>query len=709
MHPESQPGPATIARKLGERARRNFRAIRDGVRRNHSQKEPPLQREPGDARAAHVKRRRRRWFIGTILVLLAYPVLGTLFLETGLFERVVRSEDLRVELQKPAWTLWPGHFHVAGARVLSNGDTQFKLEAKNLVVHVVPFSLLRKYFHVTALDADDVRYWMRVQVENKKGAEERLAAYPPLNDLPGNPTVEAPKARATEKKRGKPFTVQVEGIDVRVSDLWFMEYHYVGPGTLRGGFLVGPNRMRVATSVQHLGPGELRFGPEQVIADQFGGTIQVEIPELKPKEHANESFLELVSSNVFLKGHLKTLAHLGAYLHGMKVVGGAGPFETQVLLSKGALGDTSRFKYSTDKVGVRGKGFGVDTDIEIDANVGKAPRATGKAPGKDERAPSGEREITEARTPSDESVLPRIHSRSRASYVSLSNPEGAIFTVELAEHAHEVVLKTNRLGTMTDIDHAQIRFPVITTHDMDDLSALASKQGGMKAEGGEARASLAVDVDAHHVAKGPLRATVSDLRLDAGGMQFWGHADLACALRADLDHEVGDVRDLSLRIADLGMKAGDEHVKSWWATIDVPSFESRGLPPKQMEGHVKLRAKSAEPLLKGLADKDRISSIIPDLTNLNDLRAQGTIRKDPKTTDVMLDPLENTLFDLAGRYYARGKESRMAFVVGGKAVSLGIAKDDSGTTLKPFAHEDWLNSELSHFPKPAEKVHAPQP
>jgi hypothetical protein len=317
---------------------------------------------------------RRGWLLAAIVALAIYPVVGTFVLSSGLFEKLVASEDLKILLEKPAWTFWPGRVHAAGARILVNGETQFELDAKHLLLDVRFLPLIHKHLHVLDLKADDLRYKMRIQVEDEKGIEKRLAAYPPIPDLPGDPTLAKNKGQATEERQSD-FTVEVDGIDAGISDLWFMEYHYVGPGRITGGFLVGPHRMRVGTSVQDFGPGELRFGEKQVIATQFGGIIKAAIPELDPEKHANESFLGLVSSDIALKGNVVTLAHVGAYVPGVRVIGGAGPFATKLVLSKGRLGDSSRLTFSTDRVGIRGNRYGVDTDWDFVANVGKKRRS----------------------------------------------------------------------------------------------------------------------------------------------------------------------------------------------------------------------------------------------------------------------------------------------------------------------------------------------
>jgi hypothetical protein len=99
----------------------------------------------------------------------------------------------------------------------------------------------------------------------------------------------------------------------------------------------------------------------------------------------------------------------------------------------------------------------------------------------------------------------------------------------------------------------------------------------------------------------------------------------------------------------------------------------------------------------------------PRSNNLNDVRGAGTFRKTETVTDIVLEPLENVLFNVAGRYYEKGRDSRYAFVVGGSVLSIGIANDGSGLTVMPFAREGWLNEKLLGFPSPVKQIHSSEP
>ena len=405
------------------------------------------------SRAARTRPRRGNGDAGVailvtvVVLLLAYPVLGTLALWTGLVERSLASEDLRVEIDNPAYTIWPGRVHMKRVKIMVNGDTQFTLEGHDLVVNARIFPLIERKLHVTELAANGVIYRMRVQVDSTKGIEERVAAYPPLEELPGAKVLREDTAAKTEEREPS-WTVQVDGLDIGVGELWFMEYRFIGDGTLRGGFLVGPNRMSVSTAVQDLGPGQLRFGEKQVIAERFGGRVTAEIPELNPEEHADASFLEFVTSRIALQGDIVTLKHLSAYLDGTTVADGKGPLRTDLRLEKGRLGKESHLDYTTEAIRVAGRGFGVKTDWKLESER-RGPRtnresllarAKNGAPVAQVRgAKPAEKVDTEPKLDVEEAdprraekkgedegetVLPRVRSRSTVTYVSAGPPRG---------------------------------------------------------------------------------------------------------------------------------------------------------------------------------------------------------------------------------------------------------------------------------------------
>ena len=102
-----------------------------------------------------MKERKRRLIVALVVLLLAYPVLGNLALWTGFAEWVLKSEDLRVEIGNPSYTLWPGHVRLKHVRILGNGSTQFILESDNILLDISLLGLVKHRVHVTRIVAEN--------------------------------------------------------------------------------------------------------------------------------------------------------------------------------------------------------------------------------------------------------------------------------------------------------------------------------------------------------------------------------------------------------------------------------------------------------------------------------------------------------------------------------------------------------------------------
>jgi len=610
------------------------------------------------------------------------------------------SEDLKVELTHPSYTLWPGFVHVKHARILVNGETQFSLEADNLLVDIQLRKLPWHLVQVTTLSAEHVHYQMRVQVEDTKGIEKRLAAYPPLHDLPGQNQVNKKVAEKTESN-GQNYTVQVSGLNVGVDELWFFEYRYLGKGRLQGGFMVGPNVMEVKTSVQDLGPGELRFGANQPVAERFRGQITATIPRLNPKEHANTSFLELVSARANLRADVVSLANVSAYLDDIEVSRGAGQWAMDLFMEKGWLGAKSHMNFDTDSVRIKGNGFGVETDWHLNfAAAGERKASPSKAhPNGDWVEVSKEEHQDASLTADPNGVRPLLRSSSDLTYVSLARKNRA-FTIQLAKHREEAALDRVKLSGATKVERGSVRMPSITSVDLHDLEVVLPEDAGVDVQAGRADGSLSLDMDDQYWLRGPLQLALHGLKLNAAGVDVASEVTLRS--RVELNPKLGRERleDLALSLRDSSMHAGSKEVNGWWFDLTDGRVDlSNGAAP-QTHAFMRVRAKDLEPLLQALAQKKVISELIPLFTRLGDFRAKASLSEVGKITDAVIES-ESDVWDISGRVHKNADQTQAVIVFGGQAVSLGVAKTNAnGLEIMPFAKTKWLNDHLRELPKP---------
>ena len=624
------------------------------------------------------RKRKIRWLVAILLALLAYPVLVTLALWTGFVEGMLKSEDLRVEIQNPAYSIWPGKVHMKNVRILVNGSTQFILEGQDLVINLRLWELVKRRVHVTKLAAHDVVYQMRVQVKDTKNIERRVKAYPPLPDLPGANVVRETTAKKTEKE-DPDWTVKVAGLDIAVKELWFFEYRYLGKGHLRGGFVVGPNVMQVETAVQDLGPGELRFGANETIATGLQGQISADIPQLNPKEHADASFMELVTARVNLRSMIESMTSVGSYFEAehLDISKGKGPFAVDLYLDRGKLGPKSHLNYQTDSINLKGIGFGVGSDWQLDFDA------------------SGSSEH-----------LPLVRSSSKSSYVSLARAMKA-FTIQIHDHHEEAQLDTIQLSKSTDLKHALVRMPKIVSVDLRDLPAVLAESPPFEMKG-ELDGSLNLDMDHEYWTQGRFHAATKGLHVAGSGISVDTNLKLDTELRLNPKQKINMLQKFVLRTRDMNMRAGSRDVSGWWMDIESAKFTLWNKTPPAFDGTLGVQARDLDPVLKALAEKDVISELIPMFTSLNDFRASARVRGSGDLTDVTLAS-ESQVWDAAGRVYKKGDKTQMAIVVGGQAVSLGVASKGDGLELMPFAKTGWLNDHLREFPKPLLEMKADKP
>lgn len=646
---------------------------------------------------AKQRSRARKWSKGILIVLLLYliyPISVTLALSTGLVEKLLLSEDLRVEITAPAWSLLPGDVHMGRVKIFMNGETQFILSADNITAQVRLLPLFRRRFEVASLATKNVVFQMRVQLDEKGAASPRAQAFPPLPGLPGDPTKSREAAAETEE-RDPDWTVRLDGIDAKVSELWFLEYRYLGDGRLKGGFERGPNVLRVETSVQDLGPGQLRFGAEQVISKNFQGQVEAEIPQLDPSEHADTSFFEYVIAKIRLRADLETLAHVAAYIPGQTTVrGGAGPLDVRVGMQKGLLSPETLITYATPDVSLQGDGFGVKTDWKLRIGIGDdvPPKSS------DPRA-----------LPQRDDSLPHLRSTSQVTYVSLAARGPDTFTIQVQGHEETATLNSAKIGGETEVKSARIHLPKIVTEDFDDLDSMVDQKTPVRTDAGRAEASLTLNLDEKRRMSGPFRAEIEAATLTLDQLRARADGKVKFFVSLDPGNDRGTISDLSVTLRDAAFRAGDDTIGGWWLNLDSERIDLAGLPADYLSADLTLFARDAEPVIRALAEDGKVPGIVADIIKLRNLKILAKVRKRAATTDIMVDTMESKFIDFTGRILKSPKQTRIALLVGGKDISLGIDKHGEHTGFEALAGTEWLNERLALFPKPKERVQGEKP
>ena len=141
---------------------------------------------------------------------------------------------------------------------------------------------------------------------------------------------------------------------------------------------------------------------------------------------------------------------MGAYFEAEKleIAKGKGPLAVDLYLDRGKLGSKSHLYYQTDSINLKGPGYGVGSDWQLDFD----------AAGTTDR-------------------LPIVRSSSKSSYVSLARGMRT-FTVQIHDHHEEAELDTIQLSKSTDLKRALVRMPKIVSVDLRDLTCCRNSCSG---------------------------------------------------------------------------------------------------------------------------------------------------------------------------------------------------------------------------------------
>ncbi|HEX2670382.1 MAG TPA: hypothetical protein VHM25_05905, partial [Polyangiaceae bacterium] len=297
-------------------------------------------------------------------------------------------------------------------------------------------------------------------------------------------------------------------------------------------------------------------------------------------------------------------------------------------------------------------------------------------------------------------------SSSKSTYVSLARKMRA-FTVQIHDHHEEAQLDTIQLSKSTDLKQALLRMPKIVSVDLQDLPAVLAEPAPFEMKG-ELNASLNLDMDHEYWTHGPLHAVTKGFQVSGGGIEANANLKLDSEVRFNPKLKTNQLQKFTLRTRDANLHIGARDVNGWWMDIESTRFTYWNKDPSAFDGTFGVQARDLDPVLKSLAEKDVISELIPMFTSLNDFRASARVRGAGEMTDVTLAS-ESQVWDASGRVFKKGDKTQFAIVVGGQAVSLGVASKGDGLELMPFAKTGWLNEHLREFPKPIVEMKPDKP
>ena len=627
--------------------------------------------------------RKRRGFVRALRIValvvvgleLGYVLCANLVLKTGLIERWVNDEprDLQVSFEK-AWTIFPGRIHVQNfALRLQDENVQVWLRIPQARLRVKLRELLVRRFHVSDLKAEGMSFRIRGKISELERDARRARAFPPIEGF-SDPPLALPEP-AESGTGAEKWTIEIEGVDATIKELWLFEYRYLGEGRGIGGFRLKPSeRLRVDPSTVELAPGTLTLGEKTVVAEHVGGRVECRVDDFELRNYRGLHVFQRISGKGSLTAQLADMRFSDVYFAprvGVAIKRGAGPLALEVQLDHGTLMPGSRLTYDAGAIELLTPPYRFIGDAALEASViGQGGASSGRV------------------VLSGKSVS--VHGKG--AYARIEAAVVSAPRVQLDSTA-------SRVDGEWSMQHASFESASVTLDDARLLNALLGADGPVKFGGGACRGHARAEITSEGwlLGKVEIEARGTELAIpDKVVVRATG--TLESELRQDLAGESGKLVGLKAVFEPVSIKNAVGSSGNGRLQIDDGVVLYEDLAPHGIKATLKARFPETEPVLAAFGVKlGGIPKLAMALTDLSDLRATAELRHDGVVTDVRVLDARTRGVKSAGRWRREGKHARGAFLVDTPLLQLGVTVDDDGASVSPFVPDSWLGKELSEL------------
>lgn len=280
--------------------------------------------------------------VSLVVVELGWLLIANGVLASGIIQKLASEHPDKVLMEwDRAYSPWPGRAYVRNFRLrLQDPTVQFRLTVAHAHVDVHVFDLLHREFHGSNVVADGVTYRLALKTDHPKENAARLAAYPPIEGFARPPLKPHPKPpKSTPEEIDALWSVELDDCDASIEELWFLEYHYLGPGRATGSFELKPLRWLWVDGKLALDRGRLSLG-KKTIDPAFSMRLQTDLTPINIDENEDEHVLRTLNAEARFELHLQDASVLDVYLPGLKAHG-AGRVSVDVRSRQGRLLDGS--------------------------------------------------------------------------------------------------------------------------------------------------------------------------------------------------------------------------------------------------------------------------------------------------------------------------------------------------------------------------------
>lgn len=614
--------------------------------------------------AAHVTARN----IGFVLLRVAavlfalqfvYLIAGNALVKSELIKKAVSgSEGFQLDYAK-AYTLWPGHAHVEQVSLrVEDYNVQFEIALASAEIDISLSQLLFKKFRVTRLDAQGTRFRLRHKLIVVGQDAERVAAYPPIRGFADPPYFVGVRPPPTPAEESRHFwQVRIENITAHVTELWVMEYRFVGAGTARGSFVVLPARwVQVEPAELTLERGTLRLG-QHVVAEKVQGKITCDIPDMWTQKTEGVEVLGEIAATVRLDMSGGKLDFLNAYLAQLAELdyGGQASWSLGLNVQRGVIQQGSQVLLTASPLRVAHGDLAVEGDFAV-----RFARDALEAP--DQLRLMWSAPLLQASRKGSREGAPRLEGLQGSLALNAVD-----LRRELSLGAAEVAL-------------ARVGAPSLGWFQLQGTKLAGSGQGSLdlaRSEKGEV--------------SGRAKLSLSDAQLEHGTFAAQSDLNGQLALSRAVADSPWQMDRLSVAFTRTKLRDGDKRSETFAGRLDASGLKVVLEPKPVARGAMKLHVSPTEALLP-LIVNEPMSGASEALFALRRLDAHASVKIGGGGIDVTgLEARDGPVL-LRGHVSTRGKDPRGAFLLSAGLFNVGVTLERGDTEVSPLVGDGWLST-----------------
>ncbi len=588
---------------------------------------------------------------------LTYLVVANALLRSQAIQHAVASSaGFHLDFDS-AYSLWLGHVRVRNLSLrIEDYNVQFEVALAKADVDISLSELLFKKFHATKLVAEGTRFRMRHKLIVVGDDAERVAAYPPIKgfaDPPYYVGVRSPPVATTTSDHDL-WSVRIQDVHARVTELWVMEYRFLGAGLAHGSFVVKPGSwVQVEPAGLELERGTLTLG-EHRVAETMRGRIICDIPDMRVAETEGIQVLRDIISTIQLRLSGGKLDFLGAYLarFGSARYSGNAEWLIDLNVARGIIEPGSNVSLRATPFELHHELLDVSGDVKL-------------VFGRDAvRAPN------QLLLAVDAARLSASRSASKAPAPSL---EGVAASLGIDGVDLKGTMSVGKADAAVKRAHAP------------SLAWFSNEQTALR---GAADAAARVQRTEDGSLSGAAELVATDVAVEHGSFSAAGAVRSQLAFTRGSQNTTLEMQKFLVELSQLSLASGDKRSKPFGLSVDGAGL--RVNPAGEVaSGTLRVHATSTEALLP-LVMGQPLQGIADTALDLKGLEARANVRLAPGAVDLKVIDATSGNLRMRGYLSKRAKEPRGAFLLSSGPFNVGITLIGGSTEVSPFVADDWL-------------------